>query len=190
MFETAELGRKVGKKAFEKAVPELRVELLELQQRLRQADFPVIVQFAGVDGAGKSETVNLLNEWMDPRWIETHAYRQPSDEERERPEFWRYWRDLPPNGQVGSLLSAPGTRALSRPRPRSDRGLRISTARLDRIVAFERALADDGALILKFWMHLGKSAQKKRLKSLEKDPLQSWRVTRRTGTTGRSTAAS
>jgi polyphosphate:AMP phosphotransferase len=49
--------------------------------------------------------------------------------------------------------------------------------RLDRILAFEKALADDGALILKFWMHLSHDAQKRRLKKLEKDPLTSWRVT-------------
>ncbi len=48
---------------------------------------------------------------------------------------------------------------------------------LDRILAFEKALADDGALILKFWMHLSRDAQKQRLKKLEKDPLTSWRVT-------------
>jgi len=106
MFETAELGRKVSKAAYEKAVPGLRVELLELQQSLRQADFPVIVLFSGVDGAGKGETVNLLNEWMDPRWIETHAYLGPSEEERDRPEFWRYWRDLPETGRFSFFLSA------------------------------------------------------------------------------------
>ena len=176
MFETAELGRKVGKKAFEKAVPELRVQLLELQQALRKADFPVIVLFSGVDGAGKGATVNLLNEWMDPRWIETYAYLKASDEEQERPEFWRYWRDLPERGQFGLFLSAWYSP------PFLDRVHdRITDAefdrRLDRIIAFERVLADDGALILKFWMHLGKAAQKKRLKSLEKDPLRSWRVT-------------
>ena len=49
------------------------------------ARFPVIIVFAGVDGAGKSETVNLLNEWMDPRWIVTTAFGEPSDEEAERP---------------------------------------------------------------------------------------------------------
>jgi polyphosphate:AMP phosphotransferase len=49
--------------------------------------------------------------------------------------------------------------------------------RLDRILAFEKALADDGALILKFWMHLSRDAQKRRLKKLEKDPLTNWRVT-------------
>ncbi len=176
MFETAELGRKVFKKAFERAVPELRVQLLEMQQALRKADFPVIVLFSGVDGAGKGATVNLLNEWMDPRWIETYAYLKPSDEEQERPEFWRYWRDLPERGQFGLFLSAWYSP------PFLDRVHdRITDAdfdrRLDRIIAFERVLADDDALILKFWMHLGKAAQKRRLKALEKDPLRSWRVT-------------
>jgi polyphosphate:AMP phosphotransferase len=177
MFETAELGRKVSKKAFEKAVPGLRVELLELQQTLRKANFPVIVLFSGVDGAGKGATVNLLNEWMDPRWIETHAYLEPSEEERERPEFWRYWRDLPDKGQFGLYLSAwYSPPFLDRVHDRiTDTEL---DRRLDRIIAFERLLADDGALILKFWMHLGKKAQKRRLKTLEKDPLRSWRVTK------------
>ena len=106
MFETAELGHTIPKTDYNKQVPTLRTELLETQQLVRQSDFPVIVLFGGVDAAGKSETINLLNEWMDPRWIVTSAYGPPSDEEQERPEFWRYWRDLPTKGQIGLFLSA------------------------------------------------------------------------------------
>ena len=73
---------------------------------LRTAPFPVVVVFAGVDGAGKGETVNLLNEWMDPRWIVTRAFGEPSDEERERPAYWRFWRALPPRGRIGLFLSS------------------------------------------------------------------------------------
>src|SRR5512142_779911 len=98
MFETAELGHKVPRAEFDKAAVAIRMELLMLQQELRPASFPVVVVFAGVDAAGKSETVQVLNEWMDPRGLITRAYDEPSDEERERPEFWRYWRDLPPKG--------------------------------------------------------------------------------------------
>ena len=176
MFEAAELGRKVSRQEYNAQEPKLRLALLELQQDLRQADFPVIVVFAGVDGAGKGSTVNLLNAWMDPRWLITRAYTEPSQEETERPEFWRYWRDLPPKGRIGMFLSAWYSQpVLDRVYGRIDLG--ELDDRLDRIRAFERALADDGALIVKFWMHLGKAAQKKRLKSLEKDPLLSWRVT-------------
>ncbi len=176
MFEAAELGRKVSKDEFDKAAPKLRMELLALQQRLRSADFPVIIVFAGVDGAGKHETVNLLNEWMDPRWIVTHAYGKPSEEESERPEFWRFWRDLPPRGKIGIFLSSWYSRpVLERVHGKNDQALFDEA--LDNIVTFEKMLADDGTLLLKFWMHMSKKAQAKRFKELEKDPLESWRVT-------------
>ena len=175
MFRTAELGRKVSKEEFEAVESGLRIEILELQQELRAADFATIIVFGGVDGAGKNQTINLLNEWMDPRWIVTRAYSAPSDEERERPEFWRYWRDLPPRGKTGLFLrswySAP---ILDHAYGRiSENEL---SRRLDRIVAFESALADDGALILKFWLHLSRDAQKRQLKRQSKDPHESWRV--------------
>jgi len=105
MFRTAELGRRISKEEFHDSAPAVRDGLLEVQYDLRNADFPVIIVFAGVDKAGKSETVNLLSEWMDPRWLITRAYGAPSDEMAERPEFWRYWRDLPPKGRIGCFLS-------------------------------------------------------------------------------------
>ena len=177
MFEAAELGRTVPKEEYKARVPGLRIELLEAQRLLTDARFPVIVVFQGVDGAGKGETVNLLNEWMDPRWIVTRAYGEPSDEESERPEYWRYWRDLPRKGRIGLFLSSWYSR------PVLDRVYRRNGSadfdkQLDRIAGFERTLTDDGALILKFWMHLGKDAQKKHLRKLEKDPLTRWRVTK------------
>ena len=176
MFEAAELGRKISKTVYKKRVPALRAALLDAQQRLRAASFPVIVVFAGVDGAGKGEAVNLLNEWMDPRGIVTRAFGEPSDEERERPDQWRFWRELPATGQIGLFLSSWYSR------PVLDRAYRrISRVefedRLRQLAQFERTLADDGALILKFWMHLEKKAQRKRLTALERDPLTRWRVT-------------
>jgi len=178
MFEAAELGRTIAKEKFKAEVPALRTELLGIQQQLSAASFPVIVVFAGVDGAGKGETVNLLNEWMDPRYIVTRAYEEPSVEERERPEYWRYWRDLPPDGRIGFFLSSwYSAPVLDRVHRRSAPA--AFDAQLDRIAAFERMLTDDGAVILKFWMHLGKKAQQKRLRTLEKDPLTRWRVTKR-----------
>ena len=179
MFETAELGRKVAKPEFKRRAPLLREELLQLQERLRRGqDFQVILLFAGVDGGGKGETVGLLNEWMDPRWLMTRAYDEPSDAERERPEFWRYWRDLPPAGRIGMFLSAwYHAPLLERVYGRINEGVFLQ--RLERIVAFERALAQSGSLILKFWMHLSENAQEARLESLEHDPLTKARVTPR-----------
>ena len=161
MFQIAELGQSVSREDFEKIANELRIDLLNIQQELRTVDFPVIVMFAGVDGAGKSETVNLLNEWMDPRWIVTRAYGAPSDEEKERPAYWRFWRDLPPKKEIGLFLSCWYSRPIL-DHVYGVTGLADFDEQLDRIMTFEKMLADDGALILKFWMHLGKDAQKRR----------------------------
>ncbi len=177
MFEAAEVGSTLSKAEYKAQVPLLREQLLDAQQQLRDANFSVIVLFAGVDTAGRGETVNLLNEWMDPRWIITRGYMDPSDEELERPRLWRYWRDLPPNGRIAVFLSAWYSSPI-----RNRVARRISDTELDavmeQVAAFERALTDDGTIVLKFWMHLGKAAQKKRLKAFEKDPLRRWRVTK------------
>ena len=178
MFESAELGHKVSKEVWDQELPALRQALLDAQFDLITAKFPVIILVAGVDGSGKSETVNAINEWMDPRHIQTHGLDDPTDEERERPHMWRYWRMLPPKGKIGifdgSWYSWP---ILERAHGR------IKTSELDqdmaRITRFEQMLIHEGALVLKFWMHLGKDTQKKRLKFLEKDPKTRWRVTPR-----------
>jgi polyphosphate:AMP phosphotransferase len=179
MFEAAELGRSIDKTMFRCEVPGLRAALLAAQNRLRAAaTFPVIVIFAGVDGAGKGETVNLLSEWLDPRWLVTRAFGPPSDEERERPEYWRFWRELPPRGRIGLFLSSwYSLPVLDRVNRRI--GPAAFDERLQRIVEFESTLSDAGALILKFWMHLDRDRQKQRLRKLERDPLTRWRVTRR-----------
>jgi len=178
MFESAELGHRIDKEVWDREVPALREALLDAQFDLAAAKFPVIILVAGVDGAGKSETVNTLNEWMDPRHIQTHGLAEPSDEERERPHMWRYWRLLPPKGKIGIFDGSWYTW------PILERAHgRIKTSDLDqdmaRVARFEQMLIHEGALVLKFWMHLGKTVQKKRLKSLEKDPKTSWRVTPR-----------
>ena len=106
MFRTAELQRKLPKEDFHQQIPQLRQDLLMMQMELREANFPVIVVFAGVDGAGKSETVNRLHEWMDSRWLVARAFGELSDEERDRPAYWRFWRELPPKGRIALFLSS------------------------------------------------------------------------------------
>ena len=105
MFESAELGHKIDKATFDKQAPRLRADLLDAQYDMGALKkYAVIILVNGVNGAGKGETVNLLNAWMDPRHIQTHAFPPPTDEERERPFMWRFWRALPPKGKIGILF--------------------------------------------------------------------------------------
>lgn len=178
MFETAELGRKLEKSEHKQRVGELRTQLLKLQRELDDADFPVIILVNGVDGAGKGDVVNILNEWMDTRNIANAAFGEPTEEERHRPPFWRYWMALPPAGRIAIFTGAWYTK------PILDRAYgNIDDADLDaalhRVNAFEKALADGGALIVKIWLHISKKGQKKRFKKLQKNASTSWRVTDR-----------
>lgn len=177
MFESAELGHKIEKAVYDREVPKLREALLNAQFDLALAKrFPVVIVIGGVDGAGKGETVNLLNEWMDPRHIQTHAFPELSDEERERPRMWRFWRALPPRGKIGILFGAWHTQPIvDRVYGRASKAGLIQA--IAEIVRFEKMLTDEGALVLKFWFHLSKESQRKRLKALQKDPKTRWRVT-------------
>ena len=176
MFESAEIGHKLGKSEYRREEPRLRERLLQLQYRLLdKSDFPVVILVDGVDGAGKGETVNLLNEWMDPRHIRTHAFREPTDAERERPEMWRFWRELPPRGHIGILFGSWYTRPILE-RVMGHEKKAVFAHRLERIRHFERMLVSEGAVLLKLWFHLSKKAQKKRLKELSADKKTAWRV--------------
>jgi polyphosphate:AMP phosphotransferase len=176
MFDAAELGQSVSSSEFKKRELELRARLLVLQYRaLELARFPVLIDFAGVDGAGKGSTINMLNKWMDPRWLRSIGYRAPTEEERARPRFWRYWRDLPQKGRTGLYLSGRYSRPLLGRVYGGIDELEFDR-RLAEIIRFENALVDDGALILKFWMHLSQEHQKIRLEELSADPLQSYKV--------------
>ena len=175
MFEAAELGQHVSKEDYDERVPLLRQELLRVQRLLAEAEFPVVLLLGGVDKAGKGESANQLTYWMDPRRLVTRAYDEPTQEETERPEQWRYWRDMPARGHIGIFLSAWYSRPLlDRVHGRASKDR--FDVELERIRTFERTLADDGTLIVKIWMHLGRDAQRKRLEELQTDPLTRWRV--------------
>jgi len=106
MFEAVELDRQISKADYRAQLPDLRAELLQMQFALTSTKRPVIILITGTDGAGRGEVVNVLNEWLDPRGIETSSFERLTDEERERPKYWRYWRKLPARGRIGIFLAA------------------------------------------------------------------------------------
>jgi len=138
MFEPAEIGNTVDKQTYRAESPKVREALLSVQRRMQERGLAVCVIIGGVEGAGKSETLNVLLEWMDARGLQTHALRDPTDEERDRPFMWRYWRMLPPKGRMGMFLGSWYTdpiQDLFQGCARAEVDLT-----LDRIIDFERML--------------------------------------------------
>ena len=176
MFESAELGQKVGKEKFHKESARLRERLLKAQDRLAEGGFATALIVSGVEGAGRTEFTNRLLEWLDPRRIEVHPLREPTDEERERPHFWRFWRDLPAKGRLAVFLGSWYTDPIVG-RAFKELGRNAFEVQLDRIVDFEAMLAREGVTVVKLWLHLSEKAQRRRFKALEADKDTRWRVT-------------
>ena len=176
MFDQFEAQSPLDKASFEKQALALRQQLLELQFALEDTNHPVIVLLAGLDGAGKGVLVHRLNEWMDPRGIETNTYWEHSDEEENRPYFWRFWRQLPPRGRIGIFLGTWYTQATQNLLENQ-----IDEDTFDefcqRICNFERQLSDDGAIVIKLWLHVSEETQRRQLEEEAPRRQQNPRVT-------------
>jgi AMP-polyphosphate phosphotransferase len=170
MFESAALPHVIDKDVYKAEEPKLRQALLDAQFDLvERRAFAAIVVIAGVDCAGKGEAIQKLYEWLDPRHLHTHAYSDPNEEEHARPRMWRYWRDLPPKGTIGIVFGSWYNDPIKAFVLGEIDELAFERE-LDAINRFETMLADEGALILKLWFHIGQAEQKKRLKKLKAKP--------------------
>jgi polyphosphate:AMP phosphotransferase len=175
MLEAAEVGNKLDKETYKAEAPGVRTALLAVQERLATTDLAPVIVISGAEGAGKSETVALLHEWMDARGLETSVVWDASDEERERPEYWRFWRMLPPRGKIGIFFGSWYTQPIiARATGKMDAA--EFERRMGRVRGFERMLAAEGYPVLKYYLHLSKKFEKKRLKELLSDPATRWRV--------------
>jgi polyphosphate:AMP phosphotransferase len=177
MLETAELGHAISKSEFELAEPALREALVQAQYELlasrRKA---VVVLMSGVAAGGRGETAKQLAVWMDPRHLRVQAFGSRTPEELAHPLPWRYWQALPPRGQVAVFMNGWYAEAMqARVSGKiDDRGLDVV---LHNVREHERMLAHEDVLLLKFWIHLSKQAQLKRLAELDRDKASTWRVT-------------
>src|SRR5690606_37934626 len=177
MFAEAQSDPSLSKEAYEAQEARLRVALLKAQyERLERAERALLIVVAGIDGAGKGATINLLNEWMDPRHIDTLAFGAPTAEEQAHPPFWRFWKALPPKGKTGIVFGSwyiPLILEAIRKKPDARRMATLA----NEINRFEAQLAAEGVQIIKLWYHLSAEAQAERTKALLADPDTAWQVT-------------
>lgn len=167
MFEAVCLGRTMSKSAFKEQESELRGKLLNAQFALKEKNKAVLIILAGVDGARKSDVIDMLNKWLDTRNIQVHAFWNGSTEETERPFYWRFWRRLPARQTIGIFYGGWYWQPL-----RDHIDGEIDDHEFDRdchlIQETECTLRDDGMVVVKLWLHITKDEQKKRFKSRRK----------------------
>ncbi|XOV84253.1 MAG: polyphosphate:AMP phosphotransferase [bacterium] len=174
LFAAAEIGNAISKDEFDRQIGALRVDLLNAQFDLREQNFSVVLLIAGDDRPGAVNLFRTLHDWMDARYLQNHiTFGTDHSEDAERPVLGRYWRRLPRDGQIGVYLGGWPTSFL---RVGLQEGW--SKAQYERaaehINRFEQQLVDDGALVLKYWLHLPDEILRARLKAAEQDPDKHW----------------
>lgn len=153
------------------------VELGALQRTLRNRRIPAIVLVEGWNASGISDTVAALLHGLDPRGFDFHAFGRPDEEDRGHSFLRRFWVQTPARGRIAVFARSWYSRALDEELAGIDWERRLDRA-LRSITTFERQLADDGTLILKFFLEISREEQRRRLLARERDPLTSWMITK------------
>lgn len=177
MLENVNLKKKLSREQYQKVLPELQRRVYDLEKACWDNKIPSIVIFEGWDAAGKGSAIATLTQRLDPRGFKLYAVTLPRTYEQNRPWLWRYWLKVPNRGEMVILDQSWYLRVL---RKRVERLVpeRTWRAAYRDIADFERMLADDGTVIIKFFFHISKKEQKKRFQAILDDPLESWRVTK------------
>lgn len=175
MLEKIDLTRKLPKEEYKRRLPRLQRRLYDLEKSCWDAKIPSIIVFEGWDAAGKGTSINLLTSRLDPRGFQLYPIREARTFEKHLPWLWRFWLKIPSYGEMAIFDRSWYGRVLVErvegltPVGEWRKGYRD-------VVDFEHTLADDGCVIIKFFLHIDKKEQKRRFKKLEKNPLKSWHV--------------
>lgn len=177
MLDKVDLSKKLSKTEYNNIRCQLEPRLGDLQRQAKRLNIPIILIFEGWGAAGKGVLLNELILGLDPRGYTVYAMGDPTEEEQMRPHLRRYWLRTPEQGRIAIFDQSWYRRVLSdrvRERAKAAEWLRA----YQEINSFEQQLADDGCIVVKFFLHISKEEQKKRLTAIEEDPAASWRVTK------------
>ena len=152
------------------------LRLLLLQHALKDANQRVIIVVEGPDAAGKGGSIKRLVERLDPRHIRVYSTIKPTDEEYAHHYLWRFWNKLPRRGEIAIFDRSWYGRVLVE-RVEGFASKTEWTRAYNEINEFERLLHDDGAIIVKVWLHITKQEQMKRFKKRTEDPMKQWKIT-------------
>lgn len=137
---------------------------------------PILLLFEGWDASGKGGAIRRVSSPLDPRHVTVAQYAAPSEREQRHHFLWRFSPSLPGWGGMCIYDRTWYGRVLVE----RVEGFATETEwerAYGQIVDYERSLATEGMVILKFWLHVSASEQLKRFKERERDPLKRWKLT-------------
>ena len=176
MLENINLKKKLSREEYKRVLPNLQRRLYDLEKACWDQGVSTLIVLEGWDASGKGTAIATLTQRLDPRGFKLYPITAPRTYEQQRPWLWRFWLRVPNRGEMVIFDHSWYGRVLEE---RVERAIPEKTWReaYRDIVEFERVLADDGIIILKFFLHISKKEQKNRFDAIQANPLEAWRVT-------------
>jgi len=165
----------LGKKAYEKELARLELELIKLQEWIKHAGLKVVVIFEGRDAAGKGGTIKRITQSLNPRICRVVALAAPTERERTQWYFQRYVAHLPAAGEMVLMDRSWYNRA------GVERVMGFCTEDeyqefLRACPEFERMLIRSGITLIKYWFSVSDAEQERRFQRRLQDPTRRWKL--------------
>lgn len=163
------------KDIYAKDLKKFQLGLLNLQLRLKESKRSVIIVIEGPDAAGKGGAIKRTLEFLDPRLVRVYSTQKPTTEEYRHHYLWRFWNRLPSYGEIAVFdRSWYGRVLVERVEGfATDAEWKRAYAEINEM---ERTLVDDGAIVIKLYLHVSKEEQLKRFKERQANPYKHWKI--------------
>jgi polyphosphate kinase 2 (PPK2 family) len=170
MLEKIDLQKKITEDSYKRKIPALRGRLYQLQKLCWDARLPVVIVLEGWGASGRGAMASFLSQNLEPRVFRLHMILSPRTSEESMPWLWRFWNKIPNYGEM-AIFDQSWYRRILIERVEKRVSKKEWRRAYDDINDFEYTLAEDGYLLIKFFLHIGKKEQRKRLKREANDPI-------------------
>lgn len=176
MLKSLDLTLAVPRDEYMLQLARRQIQLRELGWQVYQQKRPVVIVFEGWDAAGKGGTIRRITEKLDPRGFTVWPISAPQGEDKTRHYLYRFWRRLPPRGQIAIFDRSWYGRVLVE-RVEGFCAEEAWRRAYKEINSFERQLTDFGAVLAKFFIHISRDEQLRRFREREKTGYKAWKLT-------------
>ena len=171
-----DLSKSLTEEEYKTRLKKLQKRLAELHSELYRLRIPVVIGFEGWDAGGKGGAIKRLTSNLDPRGYRVNPTAAPNDIEKVHHYLWRFWNSVPKAGHIAIF-------------DRTCYG-RVMVERIEgfcseaewrrayqEINEMESHMANAGAVVLKFWLHIDKDEQERRFRERQANPAKQWKIT-------------
>lgn len=171
-----DLSRDLTREEYKEQIDKLQKKLERLHGELYRRRIPLIIGFEGWDAGGKGGAIRRLTSHLDPRGYQVIPTAAPNDIEKKHHYLWRFYNQMPKAGHIAIFDRTWYGRVMVE-RVEGFCTQEEWTRAYGEINEMEKHLANSGAILLKFWLHIDKDEQGRRFQARQEDPAKQWKIT-------------